>query len=70
MVSFVSCDRIAFIDPQEEIYREERTSGSSTSSYAWNMRKDLADMRDIEDQWKPYFHGIFDFSKEIMENGW
>ena len=60
---------IAYIDPHEEIYREDRDKGRPTSSYKWNMDEDYEDMQDFPEQWEPFFHDIFGFSQQALITG-
>ena len=67
--SLVSGSGIAFIDPQEVIYRANRTEGRPTSSYRWDMNEHRRDMMDIPDQWEPFYQPIFGFSEDNIQDG-
>jgi hypothetical protein len=60
---------IAYIDPHEELYHENRDSGRSTSSYLWDPDAELDDMKMYSDQWLPFYHDIFHYGQPVLEGG-
>ena len=60
---------MAFIDPHEQLFRQDRTEGPLTSSYVFRMKEHKDEMAKLSDQWLPYKHSIFNVNDSTFQRG-
>lgn len=67
--SVFSGNGIGFLDPHERFFRTGGDRGYPTSAYLWDLNEDGESIRNIQDQFLPYFQSLFGVTQETFGRG-
>ena len=69
VVSYVSCDRVGFLDPHENHFEDRNRRPLAT--YTWYLQKDQFREKtsELTDQWLPFCHDVFGINLDTFISG-